>query len=181
MKKKEVLIVIIIILITLFLAFYPKINLLFEESQIIEEEDKSSEATTPSPPYIFFTIDGNVINNPPTFKFKKGVTWSNVKEIIILYIPPNATLPSYPLDYQFNTDTTITIGSSNDLLEELININTASKTELMSLPGIGEKKAERIIEYRKTKKILSFDELKNVVGGLSDANLEEIKTKAICK
>ncbi len=34
--------------------------------------------------------------------------------------------------------------------KQLVNINTADKTELMELPGIGEAKAASIIEYRKT-------------------------------
>ena len=45
-----------------------------------------------------------------------------------------------------------------------INLQTASKEELMGIKGIGEKKAEQIIEYRKTNKINSPEDLKNVKG-----------------
>ncbi|BAK74640.1 MAG: ComEA family DNA-binding protein [Arcobacter sp.] len=50
------------------------------------------------------------------------------------------------------------------LLFGAINLQTASKEELMSIKGIGEKKAEQIIEYRKTNKIKSPEDLKNIKG-----------------
>ena len=58
-----------------------------------------------------------------------------------------------------------------------INLQTASKEELMSIKGIGEKKAEQIIEYRKTNTINTAEDLKNIkgfgdsiVGNVKDAN-----------
>jgi len=45
-----------------------------------------------------------------------------------------------------------------------MNFQTASKNELMSIKGIGEKRAASIIKYRKTNKIKSADDLKNIPG-----------------
>ena len=46
-----------------------------------------------------------------------------------------------------------------------IDVNKASKEELMSINGIGEKKAEAIIKYRKKHGTFkSVDDLKNVNG-----------------
>ena len=45
-----------------------------------------------------------------------------------------------------------------------INVQTASKAELMSISGIGEKKASSIIKYRKTHKLKSADDLLKVKG-----------------
>jgi competence protein ComEA len=46
-----------------------------------------------------------------------------------------------------------------------LDINTASQEEFVKIKGIGEKKAERIIAYRKEHgKFSSIDELKNVKG-----------------
>jgi len=45
-----------------------------------------------------------------------------------------------------------------------LNLNTATKFELMQIKGIGPKKAEAILKYRKTHKIKSIDDLKNIKG-----------------
>jgi competence protein ComEA len=56
----------------------------------------------------------------------------------------------------------------------LININTASADVLMSLPGIGEVYAKRIVEYRNTKKFSSIEEIKNIQG-IGDKTFEKLK------
>ncbi len=45
-----------------------------------------------------------------------------------------------------------------------LNLNTATKDELMSIKGIGEKKAEQIITFRKSKKIENIDDLSELKG-----------------
>ena len=55
-----------------------------------------------------------------------------------------------------------------------ININTATKEELMTLSGIGETKAEAIIEYRKKTPFQTIEDLKKV-SGIGDSTYEKIK------
>jgi len=56
-----------------------------------------------------------------------------------------------------------------------LNLNNATESELTSLKGIGKVKAQRIIEYRKTKgKFKNIEELKNVKG-IGDKLFQKIK------
>ncbi|HOE63539.1 MAG TPA: ComEA family DNA-binding protein [Candidatus Sumerlaeota bacterium] len=58
-----------------------------------------------------------------------------------------------------------------------ININTAGLKELMTLPGVGEKRAQSIIEYRQRNGgFKSIEEIMNIKG-VSIRNFESIKDK----
>lgn len=62
-----------------------------------------------------------------------------------------------------------------------IDINKATKNELMSLPGIGEKTAELILELRKTKnKYTNINELLEVKG-IGNKKLDKIRNHIIIK
>jgi DNA uptake protein ComE-like DNA-binding protein len=60
-----------------------------------------------------------------------------------------------------------------------ININSANKQQLMSLPQIGEKRSEKILEYIKNNgKIKTWEEFFKIVS-MKDEYKNEIKKQAI--
>lgn len=75
------------------------------------------------------------------------------------------------LGFMFANDANLTQDDLSDSTSEttkvtqktqLVNINTASKEQLMTLEGITAERADAIIEYRKTHKFKSIDGIKNV-------------------
>lgn len=66
--------------------------------------------------------------------------------------------------------------TTNSISNDLININTATKEQLMTLTGIGESKANEIIKYREENgNFKSIDEIINV-NGISEKIFEKIKS-----
>jgi len=55
-----------------------------------------------------------------------------------------------------------------------ININNASKEQLMTLKGVGEEIADRIIEYRKAQPFKTIEDLMNVKG-IGQKRFEKLK------
>lgn len=61
----------------------------------------------------------------------------------------------------------------------LVNLNTATRESLMTLPGIGESKADKIIEYRKTNGGFSTTEDLMLISGIKEGLYNKVKD-SIC-
>ena len=79
-------------------------------------------------------------------------------------------LPTYDVAETVDTD-------SSDNTGGLININTASKEQLMTLPGIGEKVAGRIIEYREKNGRFNKPEDIMKISGIKEKLFSKISDK----
>ena len=65
--------------------------------------------------------------------------------------------------------------AQSNIATSLININTASKEQLMTLPGIGEPKALDIITYRSTNgNFKNTEDIKNI-SGIKESAYSKIK------
>ena len=75
-----------------------------------------------------------------------------------------------------NGGTSITGTSGNNMKKQgKVNINTASQTELETLPGIGPSTALKILNYRKEKgKFKKIEDIKEV-SGIGDSKYNKIK------
>ncbi len=67
-----------------------------------------------------------------------------------------------------------TVPAVAETIPLLVNINTATKDELLLLPGIGEVYAQRIIDYRETHGDFTIVEDLMQVKGIKGARLEAI-------
>ena len=92
-----------------------------------------------------------------------AMDYVNLAEMITcgekIYFPYSyELLEGYNLDAQESSQV-------NDSTTNLVNINTATKDELMTLPGIGESKADAIIKYReKNGPFQNIEDVTNIPG-----------------
>lgn len=134
---------------------------------------------------IFVYIDGE-IRKPGLYKMKNN---DRVKHLIDIAggFTENSDLSKINLAIKLKDEMKVhiyKIGEKNDILENktensdnnssLININSATKEELMKITGIGETKAEKIIEYREKNKFNSIEDIIKVKG-IGKKTFEKIK------
>ena len=183
-NKKYIIVIIPIVIILLLIV----IKLIIISSNKVEIEDDENLDTSKEEylddEYYYVDIKG-CIKNPGVYKLVKG---SRVKDVIELAggLTSDSDTSNINLAKIIEDEMVININSVNDNsgnnygmnstnLSDLININTASLEQLMTLSGIGESKARSIISYRKENG--NFNEIEDItkVSGIGQALYEKIK------
>ncbi len=162
---------------------FPLINLLhlIKVKLIIKENNQSNEKK-----YYYVDIKGEV-KDPGVYKLKEG---SRVIDAINASggLKENANTYSVNLSKKITDEMVIIVPSnsentnvSNNTITQntknssLVNINTATTKELLSITGIGESKASNIVKYREENgNFSSIEDIKNV-SGIGDSLFEKIK------
>lgn len=129
----------------------------------------TSKANTTKINLVYVLEDGMKVNVPSNDDLKKD---SNFE-----YITKDSGEGAGDAN-NLNTDSNSSGTSSNtkrERISSIVNINTATQTELETLPGIGPSTALKIINYRKENgKFSSIEDLKNV-NGIGDNKFEALK------
>lgn len=204
-KKTKILLIILISIIAIGISYYAyqneKQSQNFIEEQNLEIEENEVEENKEESKTIIVHVSGAVqkegvveleensrvedaIEKAGGFKenaYTKDVNLAyKLEDGMKIYIPT--------IDEKENTKITTEVGTEVEnnydglantneekLVSKKVNINTANKEELDTLPGIGPSTAEKIISYRKENgKFKSIEEIKDV-SGIGDSKYENIK------
>lgn len=200
MKRKDIIIIIAIsIILSLGMIIFHSTkssNILLDKSENIEiaekiEEDdndaviEQNSAVVKNEKVVVY-ISGEVVN-PQVVEMKDGDRLIDAVEkcggmtenadknavnlALLLKDEDHYVIPKIGENLQLNTSSNNKSSQNNNL----VNINTADKTTLISLPSIGEKTAEKIIQYRETNgNFKSIDDIKNI-NGIGEKKFEQIK------
>lgn len=164
-----------------------------EQKSAQEEETKNQQKTEPETIVVYVCGEvqkEGVVTLPAgsriyqAIEMAGGVTekaeasWLNLAEVLTdgvrIYVPGKEEVSEGELAIPEGTGNSTGISEASD---GLVNLNQASKEELMTLPGIGEAKAEAILQYRTEHGTFSsIDEIKNI-SGIKDGVFEKIKDK----
>lgn len=189
---------IIILYVILFLYFEDKINNIeipIQEETIIKEEPQIEQEEPIK--YIYVDIKG-AIKKPGVYKLEENsriidainisggllktanTTYTNLSKILndseVIKIYTNEEVKKLEKETQEELpkiETNITEEPKQE--NSLININTSTKEQLQTLNGIGESKANSIIDYRtQNGPFKTIEDIKNV-SGISETLYDKIK------
>ncbi len=154
------------------------------------QEGEDGIAVSEEAPTIFVYVCGEV-NSPGVYELPEGSRLFEAVEAaggftedadervhnLALLLKDGAQITVYSRSEAETLSAALRYGASGESPDGLININTASKAELMTLPGIGEAKADDIIRYRESNGDFKVIEDIMKVSGIKDAGFQKIKDR----
>ena len=183
--KKLVLTFLIVFVLVIFLIVRKKDNVyasndIIEETEVeeVEIDNNIEEEIKEELPKIKVDIKGEV-NNPGVYELELG---NRIIDVVNLSggLTKKAVTKEVNLSKKIydemviiipDTESTCIVTPKYSVEEEgtnevngLININTASKEQLLNITGIGESKANAIIEYRSKNKFNTIEDIMNIQG-----------------
>lgn len=201
-RKKEIflLVIIIIVAIGMIYSIFSEKTENIEEISSVQEEENNAVSTNNIIEEKIQTIMVHImgqVNYPGVVELQEnariqdaieaaGGTTSEAdfSKINLAYILEDGMKIYIPKIGEEEKQAYITQDSGDTIIEEnkkeeegklMVNINTASKEELESLPGIGESIATRIVNYRKENgKFSKIEDIQNV-SGIGEAKYNNIK------
>lgn len=156
-----------------------KLSLEPTETQYEDESEKESKDITQELEYIYVYVCG-AVNKEGVYElpvgsrvyeavemaggFREDADTRNVNQAQVLEDEERIYVPMIGEEVQPNSEE-----------DGKININKASKAELMTLPGVGESRAESIIKYREVQG--GFQSIEDImqVSGIKEGLFEKIK------
>ncbi|QVK19984.1 ComEA family DNA-binding protein [Mycoplasmatota bacterium] len=161
MEKKYILIGAVIIALIYYQMNNKQDDPLEEVVSIVEEE------------YVYVDIKGE-ITSPGVYMVNYG---TRLYELIELAggVTSNADISSLNLSKIVEDETAVTIKQFEDKSHNFISINTADQIMLMTLPNLGEAKANAIIKYRDANGPFVNTEDIMLVPGIGESIYESIK------
>lgn len=167
-----------------------------EEKQTFENDTTEEQTENKQSLYVFIT---GCINNPGVYELAEGARvyelvelaggftseadsgylnlaayLSDGEKIIVYSVAETATI-TFGADHSQGLDADGNVSENAGENKGLINLNTAGKETLMTLPGIGEAKAEGIIKYREENGGFSSIEDVMNISGIKEGAYEKIK------
>ena len=207
-NNKKIIIILLVIIIGIIIYFIynnfyfedtgtDMVNdILIKEDNIVEENSLTESKESDK---VIVHITGE-INNPGIIELESGDRIFNAIEkaggttknadtskINLAQVVEDGMKINVPNinDKEIVTEETVsTVSNSNNIQQKkqnIVNINSASQTELETLPGIGPSIASKIVNYRKEKgKFSKIEDIMNV-NGIGEAKFEKIKKYIIVK
>lgn len=124
----------------------------------------------------------DAVDNPPGNAVTDGAKPADISKQDIANGNPETSSESLELNASSSAKTEIDISETaispvqqQQQQSDLININTAGLAELQDIPGIGEKKAQAIVDYRNTHGAFTSVSDLTKVKGIGDKMLQKMK------